>query len=296
MKKLLIALITIMMVTVMSLGFTACSGESITIGTKDFGENILLGEIYAQLIENNSDIKVNRKLNLGGTFVCFEAIKNGGIDIYPEYTGTGMTAHLNLGVNNDPDETYDIVKSEFNTQFNIAWLEPHGFNNTYAIAVTSAAAETYSLTKCSDLVGVSQNLIFGAEHEFFNREDGFEGFIAAYGIAFKDDPAKMNVSLKYQAIGQGTMDVTDAFATDAEIIKYNLVLLEDDLGFFPPYYAAPIIRNETLEKYPQLEQILNRLSGIITDEVMTQLNYKTSIDQKSMAVVAKEFLEDYDLI
>ncbi len=294
MRKRIIGLISL--VTIGGLLLTGCgSSNKIAIGSKDFSENIILGEMFAQLIEANTDIKVERRLNMGGTFVCFEAIKKGDIGIYPEYTGTGLTAQLDMGVISDPDETYRVVKEEFDQQFDIKWLEPFGFNNTYAIAVTSEIAERHNLEKCSDLAEVADQLVFGAEHEFFNRQDGYDGFIELYEVNFKD-VAKMNVSLKYQAIGEGQMDVTDAFATDGQIKQYDLKILEDDKGFFPPYYAAPIVRNDLLEKHPELEDVLNMLAGKISDEDMTELNYKVDVEQLDVAAVVTVFLKDKGLI
>ncbi|WP_141722884.1 glycine betaine ABC transporter substrate-binding protein [Cellulosilyticum sp. I15G10I2] len=276
---------------------TGCSNsKKVVIGSKDFSENIVLAEIMAQLIENDTTIQVERKLNMGGTFVNFEAIKNGGIDIYPEYTGTGLTAQLKMDVINDADQVYEIVKSEFDSQFGVTWLDPLGFNNTYAMGVTAEIAEKYNLEKNSDLIDVASELVFGAEHEFFDRQDGFEGFLEAYGIDSFKDVAKMNTALKYQAIGSGQMDVTDVFATDGQIVEYNLKILEDDLGFFPPYYAAPIIRNETLKKYPELIAVLNKLGGKISDEDMTALNYQVDVEKKSVEEVAKGFLESKGLV
>lgn len=281
----------------MSMAMTGCgSKDTIVVGSKDFSENIILGEILSQLIENKTDLQVKRKLNMGGTFINFEALKKGDIDLYAEYTGTGLTAQLKMGVLSDPDETYKIVSEGFDKQFDIKWLEPLGFNNTYAIAVTREAANKYGLETCSDLIGVSQNLVYGGENEFFNREDGFEGFCKLYGVSFKGDPKMMNVSLKYQAIGNGDMDVTDAFATDAEIKKYDLQVLKDDLNFFPPYYAAPIVRNETLKAHPELEEVLNLLAGQISDEEMTDLNYQVNVDQKEVAQVATDFLKSKGLL
>lgn len=276
---------------------TGCgSSKKVVIGSKDFSENIVLAEIMAQLIENDTDIQIERKLNMGGTFVNFEAIKNGDIDIYPEYTGTGLTAQLKMDVMNDADQVYDLVKEEFDKQFAITWLAPLGFNNTYAMGVTKEIAETYNLEKNSDLTDIAGELVFGAEHEFFDRQDGFDGFIEAYGIESFKDIAKMNTALKYQAIGGGQMDVTDVFATDGQIIEYDLVILEDDLGFFPPYYAAPIVRNETLKKYPELIAVLNKLGGKIDDEAMINLNYQIDVEKKSVEEVAKGFLEAKGLI
>lgn len=274
-----------------------CSGgKSVTIGSKDFGENIVIGEMMAQLVEAKTDLKVNRKLNMGGTFVCFEAIKNGDIDIYPEYTGTGLTAQLKRDVISDPDEVYQIVSEEFDKQFGVKWLEPLGFNNTYTLAVTDQVYQEYGVETFSDLAKVSENLVFGADHEFFNRQDGYDGLVETYGLEFKGDPKKMNVALKYQAIGSGDMDVTDAYATDGPIKQYNLKVLTDDQKFFPPYYAAPIIRNETLEKYPELEDVLNSLAGKIDDAAMTELNYNIDVEGQDVETVAKEFLKGNGLL
>lgn len=289
--------LAIALVFLLSIALTGCSGgDKIVIGSKDFSENILLGEIFSQLIEAKTDIKVERKLNLGGTFVCFEAIKNGQIDIYPEYTGTGLTAQLKMDVIGEPDEAYRVVAEEFNKQFDIKWLSPLGFNNTYTLAVNDKVYQQYGVETFSDLAKISENLVFGAEHEFFDRQDGYEGLVEKYSLKFKGEPKKMNVSLKYQAIGNGDMDVTDAFATDGAIKQYNLKVLTDDLGFFPPYYAAPIIRNATLERYPELEDVLNTLANTIDDATMTELNYKVDVEGKNVATVAKEFLNERGLL
>ena len=285
------------LVLLSSIVLTGCSGgEKIVVGSKDFSENILLGEIFAQLIEEKTDIKVDRKLNLGGTFVCFEAIKNGDIDIYPEYTGTGLTAQLKMDVISDQDEAYRVVAEEFNKQFDIKWLSPLGFNNTYTLAVTDKVYQQYGVKTFSDLAKISGNLVFGAEHEFFDRQDGYDGLVQKYSMKFKGEPKKMNVSLKYQAIGNGDMDVTDAFSTDGAIKQYNLKVLTDDMGFFPPYYAAPIIKNATLEKHPELEDILNALANVIDDSTMTELNYKVDVEGKDVATVAKDFLNEKNLL
>ncbi len=286
-KKIVLALMAASLLAV----FAGCTQQkSITVGSKDFGENIVLGEMFAQLIEAKTDIKVNRKLNMGGTFVNFEAIQKGDIDMYPEYTGTGLTAQLKMNVITNPDEAYQVVASEFQKQYKITWLKPFGFNNTYTLAVTDAVYQQYKVETYSDLAAVAGNLVFGAEHEFFDRQDGFDGLVALYGMTFKGEPKKMNVSLKYQAIGNGDMDVTDAFATDGPIRQYNLKVLKDDKNFFPPYYAAPIVRTETLRKYPELEGILNSLAGQIDDAAMTELNYKIDVEGQAVEAVAKDFL------
>lgn len=290
-------IIAFALVLVLAFGMMGCSGkDKVTIGSKDFSENVVIGEILAQLIEANTDLQVERKLNMGGTFVCFEAIKNGDIDIYPEYTGTGLTAQLKMDVITDSDEAYRVVSDEFDKQFGIKWMQPFGFNNTYTLAVTDAVYQQYGIETYSDLANISSDLVFGAEHEFFDRQDGYDGLVELYGMEFKGEPKKMNVSLKYQAIGNGDMDVTDAFATDGPIKKYNLKVLKDDKGFFPPYYAAPIVRNETLEAHPELEEVLNLLAGHIDDAKMTDLNYKIDVEGQEVETVAKDFLEAEGLL
>lgn len=277
--------------------FTGCAkNDSIIIGSKDFGENIVIAEMLSQLVEAHTDLKVNRKLNLGGTFVNFNAIKNDQIDVYPEYTGTGLTAHLKMDVVNDPDESYRIVSEEFLKQWDIIWLEPFGLNNTYTLAVTPEVYETYGVETYSDLIPYAPDLVFGAEHEFFDRQDGFDGLVDLYGFQFKGEPMKLNASLKYQAIGRGDMDVTDAFATDGPIKQYNLKILEDDLGFFPPYHAAPIVRKEVLDKHPELKNVLNMLGGRLDDETMTELNYLVDVEGKAVEQVASEFLKSQNLV
>ncbi|MDD2394733.1 MAG: glycine betaine ABC transporter substrate-binding protein [Sphaerochaeta sp.] len=277
--------------------FTGCAkNDSITIGSKDFGENIVIAEMLSQLVETHTDLKVNRKLNLGGTFVNFNAIKNNQIDLYPEYTGTGLTAHLKMDVVNDPDESYRIVSEEFVKQWDIVWLEPFGFNNTYTLAVTPEVYEKYGVETYSDLIPYAGEMVFGAEHEFFDRQDGFDGLVEMYGLNFKGEPMKLNASLKYQAIGRGDMDVTDAFATDGPIKQYNLKILEDDLGFFPPYHAAPIVRKEVLDKHPELKSVLNMLAGKLDDATMTELNYLVDVEGKAVEQVAKEFLTSLNLV
>lgn len=288
-------LLVLILVTIFA--FVGCSGSNtITVGSKDFGENILLGEIFAQLIEAKTDLKVHRKLNMGGTFVNFNAMRNKQLDIYPEYTGTALTATLEMDVINDPTESYNVVKDEYLKRYDIVWLEPLGFNNTYTLAITPEVAAQYPMETFSDLAAYAPNLVFGAEHEFFDRQDGFDGLIAEYGLNFKGEPLKMVVALKYQAIGQGDMDITDAFSTDGQLQQFNLKVLEDDKGFFPPYHAAPIIRKATLDAHPELEEVLNLLAGRIDDERMAALNYAADVEGRPTEEVATQFLTEEGLI
>lgn len=291
-RKLAPVLALLLMIPALS----ACSkSDRIVVGSKDFTENKILAEMMAQLIEKNTNLSVERKINMGGTFVCFEAIKKGEIDLYPEYTGTALTAQLKLPVETDPDKVYKTVSDEFEKQFQITWLDPIGLNNTYALAMPADLAQQNGIASITDLAPKSQDFVFGGEHEFFDRQDGYDGLIQAYGLKFKD-VAKMDTSLKYQAIGQGKMQVTDAFTTDGQLKALNLVVLEDDKSFFPPYYAAPILRDDTLNKYPELKDVLNKLGGKISDETMQDLNYQVDNEKKSVEEVARNFLSENGLI
>lgn len=292
-KKITVAVCLLLLAGMLA----GCSGGSktIVVGSKNFTENIVLGEIIAQMIEKNTDLKVERKLNMGGTFVCFEALKKGDIQVYADYTGTGLTAQLKMEVINDADKVYDIVQEEFNKQFNLKWLRPFGFNNTYAVAINEDFAAQNNISTVSELVPFSKDLIFGGEHEFFQRQDGYDGMVEAYGLQFKDS-VRMEPSMKYQGVGEKLMDVMDAFATDGQLITYKLKVLEDDRSFFPPYYAAPVIRMDTLEKNPQIESVLNKLEGQISDQEMQQMNYQADAEKKAIEAVAEEFLKSKGLI
>lgn len=269
--------------------------DTITVGSKNFTENIIIGEILSQVIESKTDLHVERKLNLGGTLVCWQGLKNGELDLYPDYTGTGLMAILKKDVMTDADAVYELVQKEYNEQFKIKWLEPLGFNNTYATAVTKEFAAQHNLKTTSDLKPLAKDLVFCAEQEFFNRKDGYPGFSQTYGLKFKETKA-METSLKYKAVIDKKADVIDAFSTDGELVSTDMTILEDDKGFFPPYYCAPIVRMDTLEKYPELEEALNLLRGMISDTDMQNMNYQVKEQGKDAAQVASEFLKAKGII
>ncbi|MFZ5634788.1 MAG: glycine betaine ABC transporter substrate-binding protein [Bacillota bacterium] len=291
------------LVLTMALLFAGCSGGGgtaggkgkIVVGSKNFNENIILGEMLAQLIEAKTDLQVERKLNLGGTLVCFNALKKGDLDLYPDYTGTGLMAILKQPVETDPDKVYNYVQKEYNEKFKIKWMKPYGFNNTYAVAVRQETAEKHNLKKVSDLVPLAGNMVFGAEQEFFNRPDGYDGMIKAYGLKFKEHKS-FETALKYQATAQKKIDVTDAFSTDGELITYKLKILDDDKKFFPPYFCTTVVRMDTLKKYPDLEKTLNLLAGKISDDEMQQLNYQVAEKKREAGEVVKEFLQKKGII
>jgi len=278
-------------------GVTGCGGskqaEEIRIGGKNFSEQFIMAEMLSILIEENTDLKTSVQTNLAAN-VIFNAIKSNQIDLYLEYTGTGL---INLGMEpkTDPDEVYEIVKKEFDEQFNIKWMKPYGFNNTYAMVVTKETAEKYNIKTVSDMAKVADELVLGCTYVFVERDDGYPGLSKYYGFEFKDVKG-MDPALMYQALVEGSVDVISGFATEGRIAAFDLVILEDDKQFFPPYDATVIVRGEVLEKHPELEEVLNKLAGRIDDTKMAELNAAVDLDKREPKDVARQFLEEEGLI
>lgn len=289
-KKIALAVMVLAVpLLVFGCGGSSKTSNTVTIGSKNFTENIVVGELMKQVLEAKTDLKVNYKANLGGTLVCWEGLKRGQLDMYPDYTGTGLMAILKRDVMYDPDEVYDLVQEEYNREYQIKWLKPFGFNNTYATAITQELSDKYNITTTSQLKPYAKDLVFCAEQEFFNRKDGYDSFISKYGLKFKSTLA-METALKYKAIGDNKAEVIDAFSTDGELVAYKLKVLEDDKQFFPPYYCAPVVRMDTLEKHPEIEDALNLLAGKISDADMQQMNYLVKEKGRKPEDVAREFL------
>lgn len=264
--------------------------DSIKVGSKRFPESNLLAEMISILIEEKTDLNVERKFGLGSTSICFEAINSGAIDIYPEYTGTGLTTILKEEIKeNNADQVFDQVYQGFKQKYKLIWLQSLGFNNTYAIAVN----KKLDINKISQLESYKDKLHVAFSHEFINRSDGYQGLTKHYGFSFADIRG-MEHGLVYKSIQTGDIDLTDAYSTDGNLIKYNLVLLEDDKNFFPPYYAAPIIRESVLNKYPKIKDVLAVLK--ITNKEIIDLNYQIEVKSLSFEQVAKNFLIDKKLI
>lgn len=278
-------------------GVTGCGGskeaEIIRVGGKNFSEQFIMAEMLSILIEENTDLKTELKTNLASN-VILNAIKSDQIDLYLEYTGTGL---ISLGMEpiTDPDEVYEIVKEEFDKQFNIKWMKPYGFNNTYAMVVTKETAEKYNLKTISDMAKVANELTLGCTYVFTERDDGYPGLSKHYDFEFADVKG-MDPALMYQALVEGSVDVISAFATEGRIAAFDLVILEDDKQFFPPYDATVIVRGEILEKHPELEEVLNKLAGRIDDTKMAELNAAVDLDKREPKDVAREFLEEEGLI
>jgi glycine betaine/choline ABC-type transport system substrate-binding protein len=271
------------------------SGE-IVVGSKNFTEQKVLGHMFADLIEAHTDLAVERRVGLQGTLVCFNALREGDIDLYPEYTGTGLTAILEQPVMSDPEEAYEHVSSEFGQRWDLTWLEPLGFNNTYTLTMRHAQAAELGITRISDLRDHADELRPGFDHEFMSRPDGYEPLTEAYGFRFEEEPVELDPGLMYRAISDGRVDVIDGFATDGRIPAFDLAILEDDASFFPPYYAAPLVREEVLEAHPEIADALNRLAGKIDSETMAQMNYEVDENHRSPREVALEFLRAEGLV
>ena len=281
-----------------SLLLTGCSSSSknqVTIGGKNFSEQDVLVEILKQTIEGNSDIKVVPKAFLGGTSVVAAALDKGDLDIYVEYTGTALLHILKEPLETNPDKAYQIVKDGYKTKKNILWLRPLGFNNTYAITLRASQADELNIKTITDLVPHGSNFSFASDAEFAERPDGLQGMEKAYNIKFAK-ASSMDAGLMYGAIQDKKIDVIAAFATDGRIPAFKLRVLKDDKNFFPPYQAVPIIRMDTLAKYPQLEDILNKLSGKLTDQEMASLNAQVDLDKKSPKEVAEKWLKSQGII
>jgi osmoprotectant transport system permease protein len=272
-----------------SSGALSKNSRRVVIGSKDFTEQVLLGELIAQAIETKSNLQVERRFELGGD-LCHRGLLAGEIDAYVEYTGTAFTAILKHQPVSDPRAVYDQVKNDYQSRFNLEWLEPLGFNNTFAILVRGDEARRLQLKTISDAARYASQWRAGFGQDFMSREDGYPGFARTYGLKFSEPPREMDLSLTYRALAAGQVDLIAGNSTDGLIDKLGLFQLEDDRHYFPPYEAAPVIRSETLDRYPELRDVLNSLAGKITNEQMRKLNYAVDGDKRDAKEVVREFL------
>jgi len=264
--------------------------QKIIVGSKNFTESDLLAEIVAQQIERRTGLPVERRLHLGGTFVCHQAITQGGIDTYVEYTGTAFTAILKQTPISDPDSVLRFVNAEYGRQFQLRWTAPFGFNNTFAILVRRADATRYHLQSISDLARVASRWKAGFGYEFLERADGFPGLARLYGLRFAQPPTAMDLGLTTRALADGKVDVIAGNSTDGQIAALDLVQLTDDRQYFPPYQAAPVIRRDVLERYPMVAAALAELGGKISDAEMRRLNTLADVDHRDIADIARAWL------
>ena len=269
---------------------------TIRIGSKNFTEQLIIAEMMAQIIEIKTGHPVERKLNLGGTMICHEALLKKAIDMYPEYTGTGLLAVLKSKESlTTPGEVYDFVSREYEKQFNLKWLSPFGFNNTYAFAVRTDDAVKNGWKKVSDLASSADSLKAGFTAEFAERPDGYPGIQRAYNISF-GTVISIDPALMYDAVKNSQVDIITAFSTDSRIPGYNLFILEDDKSFFPPYNAAPVVRKEVIDKYPEVQKALALLSNIIDEKTMQGLNFEADQNKREVKEIVREFFKEKGLL
>ncbi|MBI3697984.1 MAG: ABC transporter substrate-binding protein [Acidobacteria bacterium] len=266
-----------------------CSrSRPLTVASKNFTEQVILGEIIVQHLEKRLGRKVARKLNLGGTLLAHQALVNGQIDLYPEYTGTALTAILKLPPSSDAGAVLARVREEYHRQWRIEWLDPLGFNNTFAMAVRGEDARREGLETLSGAARRAWKL--GAGYEFQQRPDGLAGLLKTYGLPLDGSVKSMDLGLLYKAIEQKRVDMIAANATDGMLSVMDLKVLRDDKGYFPPYQAAVLVHSEALATFPGLRGALNELSGQFTDAAMQKLNYQVDGEHHSVAKVAAAFL------
>jgi glycine betaine/choline ABC-type transport system substrate-binding protein len=261
----------------------------IVVGSKNFTEQVILGELVAQVIEADTGLPVVRKLNLGGTFVCDRGLRTGDLDVYVEYTGTAVTAVFHQEVPHDSAQALARAR-ELYARGGVTVLTPLGFNNTFAILVRGDDARASGLRTIEDLRSVAGRWTPGFGYEFLQREDGYQGLAQAYGLQFASQPRAMDLSLIYRALADKQVDVVAGDATSALIKSLDLVALEDNRRFFPPYDAVPLVRTATMLRQPSVGRALARLSGAITDSDMRALNAAVDIDHEDVRKVVRELI------
>jgi glycine betaine/choline ABC-type transport system substrate-binding protein len=263
--------------------------ETIVVGSKNFTEQIVLAELFAQQIEAHTSLHVERKVNLGGTLLCQQALVSGKIDLYPEYTGTALTAVLNDPPQNDPAAVFQRVQAEYRTRFNVEAMPPLGFNNTFAMVVRGDDANKFHLRNISDIAPLAPKWRAGFGYEFMERPDGYRGLAAAYGLHFAGEPRILDLGLLYRALADKQVDIVAGNSTDGVIAALSMIVLQDDRHYFPPYEAVPLVRRATLDKYPEVGTALGQLAGKISEVEMRRMNYAVDGEQRDPAEVVRAF-------
>ena len=275
-------------------GGLAASAQTIKIGSKNFTEQFVVAELYAGMIEG-AGYKVERKINLGATLVAHEALRTGAIDIYPEYTGTGLLAVMKGKVDTNAQKVFDDVKGFYEKEYNLTWLPPSKINNGYAIVVRPETAKENNLKTLSDLARVSGKLRLGAGSEFFDRFDGLPGLKQVYGIEFGESRQFAALRLRYEALAQKQVDVANGFSTDWQIAAEKFAALDDDKNLFPPYFLAPVVRMD-IAKDAKITEALAKVNALIDNATMQELNRQVEVDKKEPRRVAADFLKAKGLV
>lgn len=276
----------------MALLLAGCSGtRHIVVGSKNFTEQNLLGEILARHLERRLKVAVDRKLNLSGTLLAHEALATGQIDLYPEYTGTALTAILKLPPSADHAQVLAQVREEYRRRWKLEWIAPLGFGNTFAMAVRGDTARAGGIATLSDAARRREGWLLGAGYEFTQRADGLEGLVRAYGLRLREPPVSMDLGLLYQALQNKQVDMVAANSTDGLLSVLDVVVLRDDKDYFPPYECAVVVRQATLDAFPGLRAALEELSGRLSEAAMRRLNHSIDGKRRPLREVADEFLD-----
>jgi osmoprotectant transport system substrate-binding protein len=269
--------------------------HEIVIGSKNFSEQALLAEILAQHLEKKLHQPVIRRFYLAGSYICQQALLAGRIDAYVEYTGTALTAILHDAIQSDPSAVFQRVKSEYRQQFGMEVMPSLGFNNTFAIVVRGDDARQLHLKTIDDAARYAPEWRAGFGYEFMERPDGYTGLAKVYGLKFKTPPRILDLGLLYRALLSKQVDIVTGNSTDGLIAARDLVILEDDKHYFPPYEAVPIVRPDALNRFPGMDTAIEELSGKISDTEMRRMNYAVDGEHRDMAQVARDFLQSKGL-
>ena len=264
--------------------------DEIVVGSKNFSEQALLGEIVAQHLEARTHRAATRRFYLAGSYICQQALLSGRIDLYVEYTGTALTAILHDPLQADPTAVYERVRSEYQRRFGLEVLPSLGFNNTFAIVVRGEDARRLHLKTISDAAPFARNWRAGFGYEFMERPDGFSGLARTYGLSLKETPRILDLGLLYRALLEKQVDFVAGNSTDGLLAARDLTMLQDDKHYFPPYEAAPVVRGDALGRFPEMRSALVELAGKIDDEEMRRMNYEVDGEHRDIADVAREFL------
>jgi osmoprotectant transport system substrate-binding protein len=276
----------------------SCGGsrrDEIVVGSKNFSEQALLGEIVAQHLEARTHREVTRRFYLAGSYICQQALLAGRMDLYVEYTGTALTAILHDPLEADPAAVYERVRREYRRRFGLEVLPSLGFNNTFAIVVRGEDARRLHLTTISDAAPYARDWRAGFGYEFMERPDGFAGMARTYGLAFRETPRILDLGLLYRALLEKQADIVAGNSTDGLLATRDLTMLEDDKHYFPPYEAVPVVRADALARFPEMRAALMELAGKINDEEMRRMNYEVDGEHRDIADVAREFLRSKGL-
>ena len=290
---------TVVFAVLLSLFLSSCApshANRIVIGSKNFTESLMLGELLAQIVEARTHLKVERRFYLAGTYICQQAMLAGRIDIYPEYTGTALTAILKQKVEGDRAAVYQRVKSEYEKRFGLTLSPPFGFNDTFAMEIRGADARRLHIKTLSQAAAFAPQWHAGFGYEFMERPDGYAGLAAAYGLHFAGPPRVMDLGLLAPALKDHQIDIAAGNATDGLIPAFDLFALEDDRHYFPPYEAVAVIRQQTLQQHPEVGEAIAELGGKISDQEMQKLNYALDGQRRDVKDVAQEFLRSKGLI